>query len=134
MSESTKGGWITVRPDDERIESGSRVRVGTIEATVIEAEVPWLCLRDPRLYVHRYDGPDVELWVSEVTLPLPTEPGPFWGRIERDGDAYVGWVLWVVDHDGAPYWTTHRVGGSSCHYREHVTVLPLPDDRREALR
>lgn len=131
MSENTKGEWITVRPDDERIVRGSRVRVGTIEARVYDAGSPWLGLRDPSLDVHRHDGPDVELWVPEVTLPLPTEPGPFWGRVERDRDTYAGWVWRSLV---GLYVTPCDVSCHRHHHAEHVTRLPLPDSEREALR
>lgn len=128
------GEWVTVRPDDERIVAGSRVRLGGVEGEALRFPRRLrACGPSRELWSADHgDGPDVELWVpTEVTLPLPTEPGPFWGRVERDGETYTGWVWRSLVGN---YITPRDVGCFRAHHAEHITRLPLPDAEREALR
>lgn len=144
--EPETGEWVTVRPNDTRIKDGSRVRLGSVEGEARRGVSGIDAFDDDdgpsAVWCSRYEGgPDVELWVpAEPTLPLPTGPGLFWGRVERDHETYVGWVLYAPDgvwreiipcHD---YCTSVRVGGDLWHGPEHVTRLPVPDAELEALR
>ncbi len=133
-AEPVTGEWVMVRPDDPRIKDGSRVRLGGVEGEALRFPRRLrACGPSRELWSADHgDGPDVELWVhTEVTLPLPTEPGPFWGRVERDGDTYTGWVWRGLIGN---YLTPRDVGCFRAHHAEHVTRLPLPDAEREALR
>lgn len=138
-AEPVTGEWVTVRPDDPRIVDGSRVRLGGVEGTASCLATSLAChvdVRSPSAWVVRNtSGPDVELWVpAEVTLPLPDGPGVFWGRVERDHETYVGWVLRAPVVSQLAFVSPVIIRGAFWHGSEHVTRLPVPDAELEALR
>lgn len=138
------GEWVAV--DATKPKDGDRVRLGGADGVAVQGAA-WLAafeiygddsdLRGGMLWrISNYPGATVELWVpAEVTLPLPTEPEPFWGRVERDGETYVGWVLHApCGHFVNMYSTVRPAGGYYRHHAQHVTRLPIPDSEREKLR
>ena len=134
------GTWVAVRPDDPRIVDGeSRVRLNGSEGTAGRYGTPRLYATNPGREAwmsHHEDGPDVELWVpAERTLPLPTEPGPFWGRVELSSvTTWTGWILYAPESsDPRPYVTPVLVGGDDFHGAHRVTHLPVPADELTAL-
>lgn len=138
--EPETGEWVTVRPDDPRIVDGSRVRLGGVAGAASCLATSLAChvdVRSPSAWVVRNtNGPDIELLVpAEVALPLPTEPGVFWGRVKCNGETYVGWVLVVFALQVATWYCTPvRVGKAFWHTADRVARIPVPDAEREALR
>ena len=139
MNYNENGGWVTVRPDDPRIVDGSRVRLNGDAGTAIVSPALLACqidgLSPSAWFVRDANGPDVELWVpAEVTLPLPTEPGVFWGRVKHKDETYVGWVLRAPVVSQLAFVSPVIIRGAFWHGSEHVTRLPVPDAELEALR
>ena len=138
MNGNKNGEWVTVRPDDPRIVDGSRVRLNGDAGTAIVSPALLACqidgLSPSAWFVRDTNGPDVELWVpAEVTLPLPTEPGVFWGRVKYNDETYVGWVLHSDVPGNDAYLTLRPVSGNRWHYASHVTRLPVPDEELEKM-
>lgn len=123
-----RGKWITVRPCDRRVKSGSRVRLAGVEGhaylldggavqTLRAGCISWMA-RDV----------DIELWVEEEVLPLP-EPGiPFWGEVN-------GQETWLIESEyGEPTYSVWSATLQDCFRPDQVTRLPIPPEEMEKLK